>query len=124
MPPSDPRAKNTLSEMISELFKRKYKQEMTVYKTRESKVDLKKETSTGMMNIQSYQPKARENLLGKHRNLEEKERNTTELNNLYIERAMETMGRLEGLPPTSRIDAITETLDDVKTMLYSDNEEL
>lgn len=40
--------------MLAELLKRKYKKQMIVHQTHESKVDLKKETAAGLMNFQKH----------------------------------------------------------------------
>ena len=49
--------KKSANDLLTELFKKKYKQTMEIHKTRESKVDLKKETTMGLYNILTYIPK-------------------------------------------------------------------
>lgn len=43
----------TVQDMISELFKKKYKKTMEASRTMESKLDLKKETATGLLSLQT-----------------------------------------------------------------------
>lgn len=43
----------TVNDMICELFKKMYKQEMEIHKTMESKIDLRKETESGLLSLQN-----------------------------------------------------------------------
>ena len=45
------KGERNVADMIKELFKKKYGQEMEIHKTMESKIDLKKETSSGLLNF-------------------------------------------------------------------------
>lgn len=68
--------------MINELFKKKYKQTMEIHKTLESKVDLKKETSMGLMNILTFKPKNIPTYAQKKRTEVNQDTRQSEVNNL------------------------------------------
>ncbi len=61
------KGKRSANDLLTELFKKKYKQTMEIHKTRESKVDLKKETTMGLYNILAYVPKKNKPFVQKKR---------------------------------------------------------
>lgn len=52
--PDPKKARPVPQDMLAELLKRKFKKQMIVHQTHESKVDLKKETAAGLMNFQKH----------------------------------------------------------------------
>lgn len=71
------KGERNVADMIKELFKKKYKQEMEIHKTMESKIDLKKETSSGILNFNgTFKPKDEANIQRR----EQQTKNQEELN--------------------------------------------
>lgn len=114
-------AKN-VGEMIGELFRKKYRQGPQSQRTHESKVDLKKETANGLMNLQNFKPKPK---LDPLRDRPQRKVVVDKLglgldnallredSNMYIERAREKLGRLDGLNVHGKLDTIDLALQDV-----------